>query len=185
VRRSAVLLLTLALVAAAACGDGRPRPDPSPTPTSSPTATPTATPLPGDGAIRDVDFTDPSVIAPVINALGGGEPNPLRTAFADFTGDGAEDAVVIIESGGTLGDLGAALFTLDAGRPRLLGVVEHGGKVEVRAAETGRGLIVSLTGVYAAGDAQCCPSRLRERVYQWAGDGLALLTDQEIPNPAR
>jgi nitrous oxide reductase accessory protein NosL len=178
-------LLTLALGTALLMGCGRSE-QTSPTPTVTGTVSPTATGSPsGDGDIRAVDFTDPGVTAAVIRSLGGGEVNPDRITYADFTGDGAEDAVVVIESGGTMGDLGAALFTMQAGAPRLLGTVEHGGRVEVRFAETGRGLIASITGSYAAGDPQCCPSRLHERVYQWTGDRLELITDQEVPNPNR
>lgn len=172
-------VLGAALVAA--CG---PSQQPTPTPPVTATASPTTTASPsGDGDIRSVDFRDPGVTAQVIRSLGGGEVNPDRITYADFTGDGTEDALVVIESGGTLGDLGAALFTMQAGVPRLLGTIEHGGRVEVRFAETGRGLIASLTGSYAAGDPQCCPSRLHERVYQWTGDRLELITDQEVPNP--
>ena len=40
-----------------------------------------------------------------------------RIRFADLVGDdGVEEAFVIVESGGTLGDLGVGVYVLEAGR---------------------------------------------------------------------
>ena len=102
-----------------------------------------------------------------------------------FRSDGVEDAVVIVESGGTAGDLGAAVFSAVVGQPRLLGTIDRAGHVEVRLAGAVAGVIAVTQGQYAPGDPQCCPSNLREVVYQWDGRAFAAITDQVIDNPRR
>ncbi len=166
-----------------ACGDGDAS---TPAPTvivGTPTATPTATSTQAASDIRNVDFTDPSILGPVIDHFGGGEIEPRRIAYTDMTGDGVEEAVLFVESGGTAGDLGACVMTLDGGAPTVLGYVDAGGRVELRFPEAGGGVIVSREGVYEPGDAQCCPTNLRERTYRWDGDEFALLSDQVVKNP--
>lgn len=155
----------------------------SPAPTTTPTATPTATATTTAQSARGVDFSDPAVTDPIIEHFAGGQIPPARVAYADLTGDGVEEAVAIVESGGTAGDLGAAVLGMAEGRPRLLGYIDHAGRVEVRLTGPVAGVIAVTQGVYAPADARCCPSRLREIVEQWDGERFAVVTDQVIDNP--
>lgn len=156
---------------------------------STSTATPTASTASTATAesARTVDFKDPSVVRPVIDHFKGGQVTPERITYADITGDRIDEAIVVVESGGTAGDLGAAVFGAEGGRPRLLGYIDLAGKVEVRLTAQGQvaGVIAVTQGVFAPSDAQCCPSKLREVVYQWDGQALKAITDQVIDNPRR
>lgn len=181
------LLRTVALLGGAvvatmllACG-GSDDPSPTPTSTGSPSPAATATSTATAGTARDIDFTDPSVIGPLIDHFGGGEVEPLRVAYLDVTGDGEDEAIAIVESGGTQGDLGAAVLHIEDGRPAVLGYIDAGGHIEVRLPEAG-GVIVAQEGVWEPGDAACCPSRLRERSYHWSGDEFEVVSDQVVDN---
>ncbi len=108
---------------------------------------------------------------------------PERIEFYDLIGDDdLLEAVVVVESGGTLGDLGAAVFELVEGRPRIVGFIEAAGRIEVNEDLE---LIFTTEGVYETGDAECCPSKLREIAYGWDGERFAQVSDQVIDNPAR
>ena len=152
---------------------------------SSATPTPSASATPGTAqSARAIRFNDPAVAGPIIDHFKGGQITPERIVYADLTGDRVDDALVIVESGGTAGDLGAAVFSADeGGKPRLLGYIDRAGKVEVRLAGPVAGVIVATQGVYAPADAQCCPSKLREVVLRWDGKQFAVITDQVIDNP--
>jgi len=179
-RGAAVLALALAATLAACT----PRPGVTvSTSTATPTATATATTT--AESARSIDFKDPALVKSLIDHFKGGQVTPERITYVDVTGDRIEDAVVIVESGGTAGDLGAAVFSAAAGKPRLLGYVEQAGKIEVRLAGPVAGVIAVTQGVYAPADAQCCPSKLRELVYQWDGTQLKQITDQVVDNPRR
>ena len=88
-----------------------------------------------------------------------------------------------------MGDLGAAVFDVQAGKPRLLGYVDGTGRVEVTFGQGGAqgvsGLVNVKQGVFAPADAACCPSRLKETVYRWDGAKFAAISTQTLPNPPR
>lgn len=183
-------VLTFALVAAAfvvACGEGGDAVTPTSTPPTTATSTPPETPIPTGTApitaAEDIDFTDPAVIGPIIDHFGGGEIDPSRVQYVDLTRDGNEDAFVIVESGGTAGDVGAALLTVEEGDPQVAGYIETGGRVEVRFPEVGGGIVVTTQGVWAPGDAECCPSNLRESTYEWEDGAFVLQNEQVVDNP--
>jgi len=162
-----------------ACDDD----DANPAPTTV-TVSPMATGTPSEAtaqAIRLADFTSVEVIGALSDRAGAaGEVSPGRVHFEDLTGDGIEEAVVILESGGTLGDLGFGIYQVVGNEPGLAFFASAGGLVDVRS-----GAVVTQEGVYADGDAECCPSRLREISYGWNGNAFAQLSDQVVDNPAR
>lgn len=133
------------------------------------------------GSIRQVDFAAMPYARQLVDAAGGGNVAPERTVFADITGDGVEEAIVIVESGGTAGDLGAGVYRLVGGSPTLLRYIAAGGHVELRLGS----VIVAQTGIYQGADPQCCPSKLREVSWGWDGQQLAIRSDQVIDNPNR
>ena len=168
----AALAATLALLLAG-CGASDEAPAASVTPAA-------ATPDSSLASLRDFDFASLDFVGPLIDRAGGGEVNAERVHFEDLTGDGREEAVVVVESGGTAGDLAVAVYGLAEGAPELLLFERLGGHVEVRL-----GLIVIEEGVYEADDPQCCPSRLREIAYGWDGAAFALASEQVVDNPRR
>ena len=173
---------TIALFAACSRGTGI---SVSPS-TATPTASASATAAPAAQSARSIDFKSDAVAAPIIDHFKGGQIPPARIVYADLTGDRVDDAFVVVESGGTAGDLGAAVFSADeGGKPRLLGYIDRAGKVEVRLSGPVAGVIAVTQGSYAPADPQCCPSKLREIILQWDGKQFAVVTDQVIDNPHR
>ena len=140
---------------------------------------------PAAQSARSIDFKNSAVVGRIIDHFKGGQVTPERITYVDVTGDRVDDAVVVVESGGTAGDLGAAVFSVEDGKPKLLGYIDRAGKVEVRLGGAVAGVLVVTQGVYAPTDAQCCPSKLREIVLQWDGRQFAVVTDQVIDNPRR
>jgi hypothetical protein len=178
----AVGAVTLAL---AACG-GASGEEPTPAPTPDPTPAATATPSETGGSltsVREVNFADPAVIGPIIDRFGGGEIEPARILYVDLTHDGQEDAFVFVESGGTMGDLGAVLVGIEDGQAVILGVIDVAGRVDLRFPEIGGGIVVATEGVWEPGDALCCPSLLREQTFEWREGGFVLVDEQVVDNP--
>ena len=158
---------------------------PSPTPIATATLTATGTATAGIETVREADLSDIALIGPIIDHFGGGEIEPARTTYADLTDDGVEEAVIFVESGGTQGDLGIAVLHVQDGAATVLDYVEGSGRVELVLPEAGGGTIVSREGIWAPGDAECCPSQLRERFYEWDGTSFVVAVDQVIDNPDR
>ncbi|GMU40262.1 MAG: hypothetical protein AMXMBFR23_11280 [Chloroflexota bacterium] len=179
-RMTGLLGLALAAAALVACSGDEATPTPAPTATASPTATSA-----GLESVREVDLTDVVLLGPIIDHFGGGQVEPARTTYVDVTGDGREEAVLFVESGGTQGDVGVAVVQVDGGNASVLGYVPASGRVELAQPEAGGGVIVTREGIWKPGDAECCPSELRERFYQWDGTAFAVTVDQVIPNPNR
>lgn len=169
------------LVACSGSDGATPSPSPSASRTPSPTATVTSQAVITDA--RDIDFTDVSLIGELIDSFGGGEVDTNRIQYVDLTRDGIDDAFVIVESGGTAGDVGGALVTVEDGKPQIIGLVRTGGRVEVRFPEVGGGIVVTTEGVWEPGDAECCPSNLRESTYEWEDGAFVLKNEQVVDNP--
>ena len=178
--RRLALTLTILLAASAALACRSDRPEPAPTPTATATATPVGFPAQD---LRSIDWKSAAVLDELRKHFNGGEVEPKRVAYADLTGDGQEDALVIVESGGTLGDLGAAVYSLSAGRASVLAWIDRGGQIELRLPNVGpnSALIIVKQGLFAAGDANCCPSRIKETTLRWDGSAFAIFGEQTVP----
>lgn len=176
--------LLIGIVASALLVGCTPRPRGITVGTATATPSPTATSAPATSA-RSIDFKDPKIAGPIIDHFKGGQITPERITYADLNGDKVDDALVVVESGGTAGDLGAAVFAAVDGKPRLLGYIDRAGKVEVRLGGPVTGVIVATSAVPAPGDPQCCPTKLREVILQWDGKQFAVITDQLIDNLRR
>ncbi len=173
----------LLLLTAAACGSGLPAApagDPTAGPTPPPASVTPPAPDPPLRSLAEFDFEAPAFVATLIARAGGGEVHRERVHLEDLTTDGREEAVVVVESGGTAGDIGVAVYRLLEGAPELLFFQRLAGHVEVRL-----GLVVIQEGVYAEGEAQCCPSRLREFAYGWRDGEFTLVSQQVVENPRR
>ena len=171
-----LLLTALLLLGAAACTSD----DAEPTATATSDASTPSTLAPIE-SLHEAEFGAPELVGPLIDAAGGGEVTAERVHFADLVGeDGVDEAFVIVESGGTLGDLGVGVYVLEGDRAMLKQFIQTAGRVEFRL-----DLVVTLEGVWAAADPQCCPAELLERSYQWDGRQFAVITEQVVPNPSQ
>jgi hypothetical protein len=181
-----LLVLSLAVATAAtACKSGS---SGSKTPTATASrATPSATTATPAGSatsalgIRTIDVSKVDDVRAALQALGG-EIAPHTVLYADLTGDGAEEAIVPISSGGTLGDVGFVVLTpAGGGTKTLLKEVPtdgHGMSVTV----DGANLVVTVA-VPGPDDPNCCPSFLRKTIYAWNGTALAIESETTEPNP--
>jgi hypothetical protein len=172
-----LLLLGAALVVAA-CGTGQEQETqttPSPSASLSPSAKPepTATVV-SNPDVHEVDFSQVPAVKELLEDSGG-RLLPQEIIFADLTGDGAEEAVVPISSGGTGGNVAYAVFGYRGGDLKELLVVKpEAGRVMVAVED---GVLVETQPVYAPEDPLCCPSQLRHTYYRW--DGSELVVDHE------
>jgi len=169
-----LLLLGVALVVAA-CGTGQEQ-EPEATATSSPAPTSSPSPSPKPTAttasnpdISGVDFSQVPAVEDLLQNSGG-RLLPQEIIFADLTGDGVDEAVVPISSGGTGGDVAYAVFGYQGGElEKLLVVKPEAGRVTVSVEG---GVLVETQPVYAPEDPLCCPSQLQHTYYRWDGSGL-------------
>jgi hypothetical protein len=179
-RHPTLALLGLALVITSAACDGDGDGTSSPTVAVSPTRNATSTPQ-AVADIRDVDLLS---VPDVQQALAdtAGEIVQDTVIYADVTRDDADEAVVPISSGGTLGDVGFLVLTPVGGGVRTL---------LDQFPSAGGGLAVSVEGGNVVmtqpepgpDDPECCPSFLRVTTFAWDGAALAVESDETVPNP--
>jgi len=195
-----VLLLTLA------CSRGQIKSS-QPTNLIVTSATPTASPT-SSQPIRLIDFNHvafpnyPVYIGDrgkkkyVTLKPGDGGPNELN--YGDVTGDGAEEAMMLlgIETRGSAIAEIVYVFTLQNSRPKLLWSFETGDRADggFRNAYADRGeLVVELYGknrvigsnLYLDDEAACCPSSFTRARYRWDGGKFQLTGAPEVlPNPS-
>jgi hypothetical protein len=182
----AVVVLSVAAAAVAACGGGggsksaTPARSPSGSVTASSTSSTTATPSLG---IRTLDLSKvPDVRA--MTAAMGGQYVQTGVIYADLTGDGVDEAVVPISSGGTLGDLAFLVLTPSGGGTKtLLKEVPLGGSGGLAVAVVD-GQIVMTQPLYGPDDPACCPSALRKTTYVWNGTAFVAQSIKTEVNPA-
>lgn len=174
-RAPAATLAVLALAAlalASACDDNGAAGDATPTAMAQSPTAPAATNTPSQ-SIRDVDFEAVEDLAGFIAAAG--DVSIGRIEYADLTYDNAEEAVVLISSGGEGGDIAVFVYTEAAdGVERLL--LAQSDQGPVRAELVGGKLRISEPE-YAPGDPLCCPSALKTSVYDWDGDALVVVEE--------
>ncbi|HXF51813.1 MAG TPA: hypothetical protein VNM43_09050 [Dehalococcoidia bacterium] len=175
-RRHFPAVVALAAFLVAACGDEA-ADQTTPTPALSPGVTVTAVTQP---PIFDVDFATAPDVASFLERAGG-EVAQDAVIFADLTGDGEEEAVVPVSSGGTAGDIAYFVYTMRNGELELLlSVVPEAGRIQVELDAEGR--LMDREPVYGPDDPECCPSRVRTRVYEWDGKRLRVASEREEPS---
>lgn len=173
--RRAGFLATIALLASllalgAACsddGDDARRQD-------TPTAAGVTEGPPPD--IREEDLSrQPEVAAFLADA---GLPfDPTRVIYTDLTGDGVDEAVVPIPSGGEGGDVALFIYGYLAGDLAILLDIRPGGRSF--AVDLEDGAVVVTEPRYEEGDPLCCPSSLHILQLEWDGGAFAI-TDERL-----
>lgn len=169
-RRTAVTMLVLAALIAACGGGGGD--DATPTsPAETPAATPASSPGPSS-FIRRLDLLTLDAVQALLKTTGGIYVQG-SVLYADLTGDGAEEAVVPVSSGGTLGDVAFLVLMLGDNvlETPLTVRPEAGGSLSV-SIEGGQ--LVVIEPMPGPDDPECCPSQLRRTVYAWDGDSLEI-----------
>lgn len=131
-----------------------------------------------------VDVSIPALDAPAVGPyitvdFGGrqvaGYPVPGDTRFGDLDGDGAEEAVINVVSGGTAGQTGLLVFHQSDGGPLLVAVLD-GYKMGARIVDDR--LVVAVAS-YAGFEPNCCPSAILTTTYALGSDGLVAVSTSE------
>jgi hypothetical protein len=99
-------------------------------------------------------------------------------AFADLDGDGAEEAIIPVASGGTAGLLGIMLYHEDASGPRLV-LVETGYKLSFTI--EGSQLVLYQPN-YVGFEPNCCPSSMTRTTTTLQGNSLVPWATEIEPN---
>lgn len=160
------------------------------TPTLPPQAAATkpsarATPVSGASDIRNEDLAAQPGVLEVL-AVVPGQRTVGETVYSDLTGDGVEEAVANINSGGTAGHIAVFVFGYVDGQVRELLREEGSGDGYMGHLQGGveAGRLVVQWPMYRQGEGNCCPSGgLRVRRYTWDGAALVLATDEVGPRP--
>lgn len=150
------------------------------TATATVTPAPTLTPTPQLADIRSVDFSKQSDVTALTQRLGG-EVDPGTIIYSDLTGDGREEAVVPISSGGTAGN--PAFIVVGYRDGRLVGLlteVPAEGSVQVQVVNK---QLVESVPVYSTGDLPGFPSEIKNIYYAWNGSGFVVAKQQTVPDP--
>lgn len=105
---------------------------------------------------------------------GGGFVAP-DSVFADITGDGRADALVLVETGGVAGAVALYLFSTDgeAADSPLRAVYRNQQLYRATVEPEGSTLKVR-TPKFAAGDDVCCPAKITQRTYEWSATAKTL-----------
>jgi hypothetical protein len=184
----ALLSLTLAVAGAVGCGsdnekDKEPTVDATLTVIANFTPTPTVqsdiTPA-SPSEIRTLDLSQNSAVQELIQQSGG-EVDPATIIYVDLTGDGLEEAIVPISSGGTAGTLGFVVLSYQEGKlASLLTETPTGESMQV---EVVNGQLIESMPLYAAGDIQGFPSRIKKFYYAWKDGSLFVARNEVVANP--
>jgi hypothetical protein len=114
----------------------------------------------------------------------GGQFVQTNVIYADLTGDGVDEALVPISSGGTLGDVAFLVLTpAGDGTRTLLKEAPAGGSGGLAVSVLG-GQVVMTQPVYGPDDPLCCPGALRKTTYAWDGAAFAVQSVKTEVNPA-
>ena len=178
--RRAFAVLTLLAALTLGCGGGA---GGDGTPTAAPTATAVATEPPAGTAtpaldIRQEDLSQQPGLGDFL-AGSGGEVAANSITYVDLTGDGVEEAVVPVSSGGEGGNIAVFVFGYrPGGLEELLRVVPESGSVRESIMD---GRLTLTEPVYGPGDPLCCPSQLQTTTYRWDGSQLVVADERTEP----
>ena len=131
--------------------------------------------------IRQIDVKSvPDVKKAVTDS--GGQINAASVVYADVTGDGIDEAIVPVSSGGTMGDIGFLVLSPAGDATKTL-LKEFPADQRGLSVALDAGKIVMTQPVPGPDDPNCCPSMLRRTTYAWNGAALAIESVQTETNP--
>ena len=140
------------------------------------TLDPTAYPLPG-GNLPYINVK----ASPAPDDVLGGYAMVDDVLYGDLDGDGADEAVILVASGGTAGILGFLLYREGTLAPKLV-LVKMGYKL---SAQIDGGKLVVYEPHYVGFEPNCCPSAGIRTVNALEGDRLVTLLSEVEPNDAQ
>lgn len=143
-------------------------------PVASPTVATPATPV----DIRQVDLASEPGIAEFLGTRGGAV-DADRILYADLTGDGNDEAVVPVSSGGEGGDIAVFVFGYIGDAVQELLMAQPAETSMTAAIENGQ--LVTTEGVLAPDDRFGFPSQLLRRYYTWDGEALVVEREEQVP----
>lgn len=117
---------------------------------------------------------------------GGGIVAPGIT-FADLTGDGRSDAVVLVDTRGVAGAVAVYVFsTHGEAEDSDLRAIYRSQRLYRAALEVADAALIIRTPRFAEGDDVCCPAKIVQRVYVWSAgaETLALRSSEEVAGPS-
>ncbi len=176
--RTWTVALTALFLAALAVGCSGGDTDAGATATLEPVASSTvATPTtPVD--IRQVDLASEPAVAEFLGTSGGAVDTD-RVMYADLTGDGNDEAVVPVSSGGEGGDIAVFVIGYVNGGLEDLLLAQPAETSITAAIENGQ--LVTAEGVFAPGDPFGVPSQVLNRYYAWNGEALVVEREEQVP----
>jgi hypothetical protein len=116
---------------------------------------------------------------------GGGIVAPDIT-FADLTGDGRSDAVVLVDTGGVAGAVALYVFsTHGEAEESDLRAVYRSQRLYRASVEVSDSALILRTPRFRQGDDVCCPAKLVQRTYAWSrgSQTLRLRSSDEVDGP--
>ena len=159
-----------------------------------------------NSAIRSVDFAnigypnfpDFSNSKPRRITLKPGEAGPSHVNYGDATGDGTEEALVVlpVEIRGSAVPYHVYIFTMENREAKLIWDFDTGdradGGLRQVYAENGQ-LVIELYGsdrvvggeLYKGDEGLCCPSSFTRTRYRWTGKNFEQASKEVLENPAR
>lgn len=140
-----------------------------PVPTGAPTTTLT---------LRQTDFKQ--FLAKEL-ADSGGTVAEDEIVFADLSGDGKEEAVVPVTSGGTMGVF--EVYVLSPQGSAVKQILRFNPGTGKLVAQIQDGLLVITEPVYGPDDPNCCPGKLKKTTFRWDGSALSPAETETVDNP--
>ena len=134
---------------------------------------------------RDRLIADARTAAPIRAALRDGSAFVDRAiVFEDLTGDGKDDAVVRVQTGGAAGAV--AVYVLSTDGARKLRVAHRAQRLTRATTRVRDGVFSYRSAEYAAGDELCCPTSVIEVSLRWDDERSRFVVDarHELDGPS-
>jgi hypothetical protein len=132
-------------------------------------------------------LADDKTTASIMDLLsdGGGIVAPEIT-FADLTGDGRSDAVVLVDTRGAAGAVALYVFSTDGEAEESdLRAVYRSQRLYRATIEVADATLIVRTPRFVGGDDVCCPAKIVQRVYAWSAGNktMRLRSSDEVAGP--
>ena len=117
----------------------------------------------------------------LLDQVATGSVEPREIMFADVTGDGRDEAIVPVFSGGTLGNLAYLVYTMKSGKPALVltRTLDRSSAGGLKMTVEG-GRLVEVSAEYGPSDPFCCPSVLKRTAFRWDGAMLQVAGEERV-----
>jgi hypothetical protein len=145
-----------------------------------------AAPSKSQSLFRKTLLADAKTTTAVKNLLRSGGIVAPDIAFADLTGDGRSDAVVLVDTGGVAGAVALYVFSTDGEAEESdLRAVYRSQRLYRASAEIADAKLIVRTPRFTEGDDVCCPAKVVERTYTWndRDEALRLRSSDEMEGP--